>query len=45
MLLLELPDGQRIQSRIGPRPILTAGERVMLGIDEVVVYPIPDGLA
>ena len=45
MLLLELPDGQRIQSRIGPRPILTAGERVMLGIDEVVVYPVPDGLA
>ncbi len=38
MVLLELPDGQHVQARIGPRPLLDPGDRVSLGIDEVVVY-------
>ena len=38
MVMLALPGGQKVQSRIGPRPLLAAGDRVSLGIDEVVVY-------
>ena len=38
MVLIELPDGQRIQSRLGPRPILSPGDRVSLGVDEVLVF-------
>jgi len=39
MLLIELSTGQRVQSRIGPRPILEPGDRVSLGVDEFVVFP------
>jgi iron(III) transport system ATP-binding protein len=42
MVVLELPDGQRVQSRIGPRPLLDSGDRVSLGIDEVLVYSTGD---
>ncbi len=38
MLLIELPGGQRVQSRIGPRPLLDPGDRVNLGVDEFVVF-------
>lgn len=38
MLVIELPNGQRVQSRIGPRPLLNPGDRVHLGIDEFVVF-------
>jgi iron(III) transport system ATP-binding protein len=39
MLLIELPDGRRIQARIGPRPVLERGDRVDLAFDEAVVFP------
>ena len=39
MLLIELPTGQRVQSRIGPRPLLDPGDRVDLAVDEFVVFP------
>jgi hypothetical protein len=39
MLLIELPDGRRIQARIGPRPVLESGDRVDLAFDEAVVFP------
>jgi iron(III) transport system ATP-binding protein len=41
MVLIELECGARIQSRIGPRPDLTRGDRVHLEFDEWVVYPRP----
>ncbi len=39
MLLIELPDGRRVQARIGPRPVLERGDRVDLAFDEAVVFP------
>ena len=39
MLLVELPDGQRVQARIGPRPVLEPGDRVDLAFDDAVVFP------
>jgi len=39
MLLIELPDGKRVQARIGPRPVLDAGDRVNLDFDDAVVFP------
>lgn len=39
MLLIELPDGRRVQARIGPRPVLDRGDRVDLLFDEAVVFP------
>ena len=39
MLLVELPDGQRVQARIGPRPVLEPGDRVDLDFDDAVVFP------
>lgn len=38
MLLLELPDGRRVQSRVGRRPVLNRGDRVDLEFDEAVVF-------
>jgi iron(III) transport system ATP-binding protein len=39
MLLVELPDGQRVQARIGPRPVLELGDRVDLAFDDAMVFP------
>jgi iron(III) transport system ATP-binding protein len=39
MLLIQLDDGPRVQSRIGPSPDLAPGDRVALEIDECVLYP------
>ena len=32
MLLIELPDGRRVQARIGPRPVLDRGDTVDLAL-------------
>ncbi len=39
MLLIELPDGRRVQARVGPRPVLDPGDRVDLSFDDAVVFP------
>jgi iron(III) transport system ATP-binding protein len=39
MLLIELPDGRRIQARLGPKPVLEVGARVDLAFDDAVVFP------
>jgi iron(III) transport system ATP-binding protein len=39
VLELELHDGRRIRSRIGPSPALRVGDRVAIGIDELVLFP------
>ncbi len=41
LLTLELPDGARIQSRLGPTPVLLPGERVVVAVDYVVAFPKP----
>jgi iron(III) transport system ATP-binding protein len=41
LLTLELADGRTLTSRIGNTPMLEVGDRVDIGIDEVVVFP-PD---
>jgi iron(III) transport system ATP-binding protein len=40
LLVLEFGDGRRLQSRIGASPIFASGDRVEVGIDEVVVFPV-----
>ncbi len=39
LLVLELPGGRRITSRIGSNRLLATGDRVDIGIDEVVLFP------
>ena len=39
LLMLELPDGRRISARVGTYPSLDIGDRVDIGLDEVVVFP------
>ena len=39
VLELELHDGRRIRSRIGPTLALQVGDRVAIGIDELVLFP------
>ena len=39
VVLVELPGGQRLRSRVGANPIYAKGDRVSIGIDEIVVYP------
>ena len=39
MLLIELPDGRRVQARIGPRPVLDRGDTVDLSFEDAVVFP------
>ena len=39
MLLVELPDGQRVQARVGPRPAIEPGDRVDLVFEDAVVFP------
>ncbi len=39
LLLLALPDGRKLTSRIGNTPMLEVGDRVDIGVDEVVVFP------
>ena len=39
LLVLELPGGRRITSRIGSSRLLATGDRVDIGIDEVVLFP------
>jgi iron(III) transport system ATP-binding protein len=39
VLELELPDGRRLRSRIGPTLALDVGDRVAIGIDELVLFP------
>lgn len=43
LLLLELGDGRRLTSRLGTGVSLRTGDRVDLGIDEVVVFAKHDG--
>jgi iron(III) transport system ATP-binding protein len=42
LLVLEFPDGRRLQSRIGASPRFANGDRAEVGIDEVVVFPAQD---
>ncbi len=39
LLVIELADGRRITSRIGSNSFVSPGDRVDIGIDEVVVFP------
>jgi iron(III) transport system ATP-binding protein len=39
VLMLEFPDGRRLRTRIGPSPLLKVGDRVDIGIDELVLFP------
>ncbi|NNF63916.1 MAG: ABC transporter ATP-binding protein [Acidimicrobiia bacterium] len=39
LVYLDMPDGLRLRSRIGPTPLFRTGERVSLAIDEIVVFP------
>jgi len=39
LLELELVDGRLLRSRIGPGPMLVPGDRVEIGIDEMVLFP------
>jgi iron(III) transport system ATP-binding protein len=43
LLILEFPDGRRLQSRIGATPHFATGDRAEVGIDEVVVFPANPG--
>jgi len=44
LLVIELPDGGRIRSRTGSNSFIVPGDRVEIGIDEVVVFgPSLDG--
>lgn len=44
LLVLELPSGRRIAARIGSNRLLATGDRVDIGIDEVVVFPKGDAV-
>lgn len=39
MLVLELPGGSRVISRVGPRPDFRLGDQVRLEVSEAVVFP------
>ena len=39
LVVLEFPDGRRLQSRIGPTPHFHNGDRVEVAIAEVVLFP------
>ncbi len=39
VLEVRLPDGHTLRSRIGPTPSLRIGDRVAIGIDELVLFP------
>jgi hypothetical protein len=36
---LELEDGRRLTSRLAGTPLIEVGDRVEIGIDEVVLFP------
>jgi iron(III) transport system ATP-binding protein len=39
LIVLEFPDGRRLNSRIGASPTFTIGDRADVGVDEIVVFP------
>ncbi|MDJ0961204.1 MAG: ABC transporter ATP-binding protein [Acidimicrobiia bacterium] len=38
LIVLELPDGRRVNSRVGASPTFVIGDRADVGIDEIVVF-------
>lgn len=40
LVMVELPDGRRLLSRLGPSPVLHPGDTVDVEIDRVVAFPV-----
>ena len=38
MIVLEFPDGRRVNSRVGSSPTFAIGDRAEVGVDEIVVF-------
>jgi iron(III) transport system ATP-binding protein len=39
LVLIEFADGRRLRARVSAGPVYAAGDRVQVGVDEVVVFP------
>ncbi len=39
LVLIEFANGRRLKARISAGPVYAAGDKVQVGVDEVVVFP------